>query len=98
MNGINFIRREIMDKFHKVQKVKFEDNKMYLVVDGKEYIFQLSKISKRLENASNLEREKYEISPSGYGLHWPLLDEDLSIDGLLGIKHAPSKKKEMVAF
>ena len=87
-----------MDKFHKVQKVKFEDNKMYLVVDGKEYIFQLSKISKRLENASNLERDKYEISPSGYGLHWPLLDEDLSIDGLLGIKHAPSKKKEMVEF
>ncbi|NOZ61085.1 MAG: DUF2442 domain-containing protein [Calditrichaeota bacterium] len=36
------------------------------------------------------------MSPSGYGLHWFLLDEDLSIDELLGIKHAPSQKKEIV--
>jgi len=38
------------------------------------------------------EEKKYaiqEISPSGYGIHWPLLDEDLSVDGLLGIIHAP---------
>ena len=27
--------------------------------------------------------------PSGYGIHWPLIDEDLSIDGLLGIVHTP---------
>jgi hypothetical protein len=24
-----------------------------------------------------------ELSPGGYGIHWPLLDEDLSISGLL---------------
>jgi hypothetical protein len=34
-------------------------------------------------------RAAYEVSPSGYGIHWPLVDEDLSIDGLLGIKHRP---------
>ena len=45
-------------------------------------------------NASDIERKIYEISPSGYGIHWPLLDEDLSIDGLLGIKHTPQKIKE----
>ncbi|MCB9504111.1 MAG: DUF2442 domain-containing protein [Deferribacteres bacterium] len=27
-----------------------------------------------------------EISTLGYGIHWPLLDEDLTIDGMLGIK------------
>ena len=27
---------------------------------------------------------KFEISTFGYGIHWPLLDEDMSIDGLLG--------------
>jgi len=67
-------------------------------MNNKEYVFQIEKISKKLLNASQIERDKYEISPSGYGLHWPLLDEDLSIDGLLGIKHAPSQKKEMVAI
>jgi hypothetical protein len=47
-----------------------------------------------LANASETERKKYEISPSGYGIHWPLIDEDLSIDGLLGIQHSlPNIKK-----
>ncbi|MBF0567096.1 MAG: DUF2442 domain-containing protein, partial [Nitrospirae bacterium] len=34
----------------------------------------------------------FEISPSCYGIHWPLLDEDISIDGLLGIVHAPKRE------
>jgi hypothetical protein len=34
-------------------------------------------------------RENFEISPSGYGIHWPDVDEDLSIDGLIGVTHAP---------
>ena len=30
-------------------------------------------------------------------IHWSLLDEDLSIDGLLGISHSPSATKEKAA-
>lgn len=78
-----------MNKYHDVQKVLFQENAMALTVDGKEYFFPLSAISKRLQSASRHERENFEISPSGYGIHWPLLDEDLSIDGLLDIKHQP---------
>ncbi len=87
-----------MKKIHDVQKIEFKKNSMYLKVDGKEYVILTEKISKRLLNASEIERGRSEISPSGYGLHWPLLDEDLSIDGLLGIKHAPSQKKETVGI
>ena len=82
----------------KVQQIEFKNDKMYLKIDNKEYVFQIKDISKKLLNASNIEREKYEISPSGYGIHWPLLDEDLSIDGLLGIKHAPPQAKEKVTI
>ncbi len=85
-----------MFKINDVQEVKFGEKRMFLKVNGKEYVFQISNISKKLANASTLEREKFEISPSGYGLHWPLLDEDLSIDGLLGIKHTPPKKKKVI--
>jgi len=84
-----------MTKYHDVQGITFKNNKMHLKVDGTEYVFQIENISKKLAKATNLEREKFEISPSGYGVHWPLIDEDLSIDGLLGIKHKPLKKKEM---
>lgn len=76
-----------MNKMHNVHKIYFRENRMFLHVDEREYVFELERISKRLFNASQLEREKFEISPSGYGIHWPLIDEDLSIDGLIGIKH-----------
>ncbi len=57
-----------MTKYHDVQEIIFKDNKMYLKVDGKDYVFQLEKISNKLAKASKLERERFEISPSGYGM------------------------------
>lgn len=39
--------------------------------------------STRLANASFVERSRAELSPSGYGIHWPLLDEDLAVGPLL---------------
>jgi len=37
----------------------------------------------RLLKASPAERANVRISPSGHGLHWEKLDEDISVDGLL---------------
>ncbi len=39
--------------------------------------------SERLARASLLERSRAELSPSGYGIHWPLVDEDLAVGPLL---------------
>ncbi len=39
--------------------------------------------SKRLASATKLQRSTAELSPGGYGIHWPLLDEDLSVSGLV---------------
>ena len=36
-----------------------------------------------LHQASPEQRERYEIGGGGVGLHWPDLDEDLSVAGLL---------------
>jgi len=36
-----------------------------------------------LANAKKSERDHLEISPRGYGIHWPELDEDLSVKGFL---------------
>jgi hypothetical protein len=41
------------------------------------------KCSPRLAAASASERTQAELSPGGYGIHWPLIDEDLSVNGLL---------------
>lgn len=37
----------------------------------------------RLAQASASERASYEVSGGGYGIHWPELDEDISVEGLL---------------
>jgi hypothetical protein len=37
-----------------------------------------------LAAASTEDRRRAELSPGGYGIHWPTLDEDLSIGGLVG--------------
>ena len=41
------------------------------------------KCSESLAKASAEERRLAELSPGGYGIHWPLIDEDLSIGGLV---------------
>ena len=33
----------------------------------------------RLSKASVKQLQNFEISPSGYGIHWPEMDEDISI-------------------
>lgn len=48
----------------------------------------------RLLEASAEQRAKWEVSAAGYGIHWPLLDEDLSTEGLLrGIPAVRQRKK-----
>jgi Protein of unknown function (DUF2442) len=80
-----------MKEYHQVSGLRFEGDMMILTIDGQEKRFHVSDISPALQQASEQERNLFEISPSGYGIHWPLLDEDLSIDGLLGIVHTPQK-------
>ena len=36
-----------------------------------------------LARASDSERAAAQLSPSGYGIHWPLLDEDLAVGPLV---------------
>ena len=86
-----------MKKYHKIEKISFVKDNLILGVDGKEYKFRLTDISRRLADAPSEKREEYEISPAGYGIHWPLIDEDLSIDGLLGIKHKRAKAKKSIS-
>lgn len=78
-----------MAKAHEMAGLSFDGDQMRINIDGKDCVFALKDVSPRLLRASQAERESFEVSPSGYGIHWPMVDEDLSIDGLLGIKHQP---------
>ncbi len=69
-------------------------NIMIFTINGEEKKVKLKDISDILAGASEVEKNTFEISPSGYGIHWPLLDEDIAIDGLLGIVHTRESKRK----
>jgi hypothetical protein len=77
-------------KKHVVDDIRFETDSLLIRIDGEHKKFALKAISPLLASASPQELDTFEVSPSGYGIHWPLLDEDLSIDALLGIVDEPS--------
>ncbi len=72
-----------MEKAYNITEIRFDKNYLILVVNNQMVKFNLDLISEKLSRASEQERNDYQISPSGYGIHWKQLDEDLSINGLL---------------
>ncbi|RYY06581.1 MAG: DUF2442 domain-containing protein [Sphingobacteriaceae bacterium] len=68
-----------------MEDIYFEQDLFCLKVDGKLVKLPLAQVSKKLVSATEIQRNFFKISPSGYGIHWPLLDEDLSVDFMLKV-------------
>ena len=83
-----------MKPYHVVKNISVQNGKLSLEIDGKSLTFNLDDVSKLLAKASDEEAANFEVSPAGYGIHWPLIDEDISIDGLLGIQHSPNSERK----
>ena len=66
-----------------IESISFENDLICLQINGEIIKVPIAKVSKKLTNASDLQRNFYKVSPSGYGIHWPLIDEDLSVASLL---------------
>ena len=75
-----------MGKLHNISEVNFENDFIELKVDGNTYKYKITDLSEKLALATDEEKNEYFISPSGYGIHWPKIDEDISIEGLIGNK------------
>lgn len=70
---------------HTIETIYFDQNFIYLKIDGQAVKAPLDLVSLKLKNANETERNHYKISPSGYGIHWSMIDEDISVKGLLKI-------------
>jgi hypothetical protein len=68
---------------HIIQDISFDGDSISLNIDGKTITVMLDSISPKLKHASDIQRSFYKVSPSGYGIHWPLIDEDLSVQAIL---------------
>lgn len=52
------------------------------LLDGRTIIVPLAWYPKLL-HATPQERNNWKVAGGGYGIHWPDMDEDLSVEGLL---------------
>jgi hypothetical protein len=74
----------------RVEDVRFTDTALVVELkDGRKISAPLSWFP-RLASASPETRAKWELSAAGYGIHWSLIDEDLSVEGLLRGSAAPA--------
>ncbi len=67
------------DKVHLVENVSADEDYLYLVVDRHAYRIRWDDCSLLLARASQSQRQSFEVAPSGYGIHWPDIDEDLTV-------------------
>jgi hypothetical protein len=65
-----------------------DDELIVILADGRRIAVPLTWFP-RLLNATPKERAKFELLGGGVGIHWPEIDEDLSVDGLLRGVRAP---------
>ena len=67
--------------------VEFTDDDLIVsLVDGRKVTIPLVWYS-RLSNATRQQLDNYELLGDGEGIHWPEIDEDLSVAGLLRGEH-----------
>lgn len=79
MKDSNLINMKVIFEGISILAVNFPAGKIQVdLSDGRSIALPLSWFPKlaRAESADVLD---FEISPNGYGIHWPKLDEDISI-------------------
>jgi hypothetical protein len=59
------------------------DEELVIVLADREVHIRWEDCSPALAAATNQQRCRIELSPGGYGIHWPMIDEDLSVSGLM---------------
>lgn len=81
----------------KAKKVWFDtENLWVLLFDGRQIAVPLA-FFPTLLHASMEQRNNFEISGGGIGIHWDELDEDISVSGLLlGIGDQTNRNKKLV--
>jgi hypothetical protein len=67
----------------KVADVTSTDNSLCVHLDDGRTITVPIAWYPRLAQGTEAERANFQISGAGYGIHWPQLDEDIGVEGLL---------------
>jgi hypothetical protein len=67
----------------KPEEVKVENEILLFSHGENNFSFNLRELTATLSRASAKQLSDFSVSPSGYGIHWNELDEDISFTGLV---------------
>ena len=70
------------------ESVRFSDDSMIVMLDDGRTLSVPLAWYPRLLHGTKPERERYQLIGDGEGIHWPDLDEDISVEGLLAGKRS----------
>ena len=77
------------DAAARVRDVRCDAERLHVTLsDGRELSVPL-RWYPRLDRASAAQRSNWELAGAGYVIHWPEIDEDLRVEGLLAGRAAP---------
>lgn|SRR5574341_141508 len=79
MNGTNSV--EVMSA--RVLSVSVTDDTLSVDLEDGRTVSVPIGLYPRLAYGTDAERRNFEISGAGHGVHWPDLDEDIGVEGLL---------------
>ncbi len=65
------------------QRVWFDTQRVYVELNDGRVVGSPLAWFPRLKNATDEQRNRYELLHDGYAIHWPGLDEDLLAEGFL---------------
>jgi len=66
-------------------RVYFDEKRLHVCLsDGREISVPLSWFP-RLQQATDDQRQQWELIGNGVGIHWEVIEEDISVAGLLGL-------------
>ena len=82
MLGLNTLQIPKMEQLNNIESIHFTTDALLIEIDYIVHQLDLKVISKKLLSASDAERNNYIISPANYGIHWPMIDEDISLNFL----------------
>jgi len=66
-----------------VKSVGFGTDKMYIELNTSRVLTVPYNYTKRLKQATKKQLENYRLIANGIGIHFPDIDEDISIDGII---------------
>lgn len=72
-----------------IETVRFEGDRLIVELSDGRFLGTPMRWYPRLDGATDAQRNRWEILGHGIGVHWPDVDEDLSLEGMMAGRAAP---------